>query len=77
MKAVSVLCSRGRRRRGGAAVRHPLRHVRRLPHAQEGRGILRPRRAQAISRRQLILKGTQQRVLRLEETLPINIHTYC
>ena len=61
--------SRSRRRCGRPPVRHTLRHVRRLPDAEEGRGLLRPRRAQALARRQLILKGAEQRVLRLDYIL--------
>ena len=35
--------SRDRWSRGGSTLRHSARHVHRLPHAQEGRGILRSR----------------------------------
>ena len=45
------------RRRGGPPLRHPVRHVRRLPNAEEGRGLLRSGRAQAVAHRQLILKA--------------------
>ena len=43
--------SRGRRRCGRPPLRHTLRHVRRLPDAEEGRGVVRPGRAKKISRR--------------------------
>ena len=45
------------RRRGGPPLRHPVRHVRRLPNAEEGRGLLRAGRAKAVAHRQLILKA--------------------
>ena len=45
------------RRRGGPPLRHPVRHVRRLPNAEEGRGLLRAGRTQAVAHRQLILKA--------------------
>lgn len=44
----------------------PSSDVHCVPHAQEGRGFVRPRRAQEESRRSLLRQGTQQpRVLRV------------
>ena len=65
--------SRCRRSRRRPPLRHPLRHVRRLPDEEEGRGVVRPRRAQTVAHRQLLLEAAEPGVLRVDggPTTPI------
>lgn len=55
------------RGRGGSAVRHPGGDVHRVPHAQEGRGLVPAGRAQALAHGQQLRQGGPQQpgVLRL------------
>ena len=52
---------------GGATVRHSTRHVHRVPNAQEGRGFLRPGRAQTQLAQFSPVQQEQSRVLRLKD----------
>merc|ERR1719327_1151098 len=52
-------------RRRRPPVRHPPCHVHRLPHEEEGRGVLRTRRTQESSQCHLLFETSEQRVLRL------------
>ena len=49
-------------------MRHSLRHVRGLPDAEKGRGLVRIGRAEAVAHRQLLLQAPKQRVLRIAAT---------
>merc|ERR1712062_405151 len=58
-------CCRHRWRCRRPPLRHPPCHVHRLPHEEEGRGLLRTRRTQESSQCQLLFETSEQRVLRL------------
>ena len=69
MRCFSFFFSRYRRSCGRSAVCHLIGHVHRVPHAQEGRRILRPGRTQTEFAQLTPLQQEQSWILRLEPAI--------
>ena len=69
MRCFSFFFSRYRRSCGRSAVCHLIGHVHRVPHAQEGRRILRPGRTQTEFAQLTPIQQEQSWILRLEPAI--------
>ena len=69
MRCFSFFFSRYRRSCGRSAVCHLIGHVHRVPHAQEGRRILRPGRTQTEFAQLTSIQQEQSWILRLEPAI--------